>query len=143
MSLNRQELIRQTNLAASKLLREKGYISVVEVLMEMRKISKADYENWRFRRVPYLEKVITLNLSKINAILRTLQKNAQDGNLKASQTVYTSWGKGPRQVLRFSKSGSPHLEQAYSTHFVKRKENEGQDFNDNRLQGKQGHTLTP
>ena len=122
VSLNRQELIKQTNLAASKLLNEKGYISVVEVLMEMGKLSKADYENWRFQRVPYLEKVITLNLSKINVIVRTLQKNAQGGNLKASQTVYTSWGKGPRKLLRFSKSGTPHLEQAYSTHFVKRKE---------------------
>jgi hypothetical protein len=125
MSLNRQELIKQTNLAASKLLNEKGYISMVEVLMEIGKLPKADYENWRFRRVSYLEKVITLNLSKINVILRTLQKNAQDRNLRASQTVYTSWGKGARQVLRFSKSGAPHLEQAYSTHFVKRKENKG------------------
>jgi hypothetical protein len=52
-----------------------------------------------------------------------VQKNAQkDGGLKASKTVYTSWGKRPRKVLRFSKSGLPHLEQAYSTHFVKRKE---------------------
>ncbi|GIK40474.1 MAG: hypothetical protein BroJett011_43070 [Chloroflexota bacterium] len=123
MSLNTQELIKQTNQAASKLLKEKGYISVVEVLLEIGKLSKADYENWRFQRVPYLEQVITLNLGKINVILRTLQKNAQNGNLKASHTVYTSWGKGPRQLLRFSKSGSPDLEQAYSTHFVKRKEN--------------------
>lgn len=124
MSLNQQDLIKQTNLAASKLLGEKGYISVVEVLMELGKLSKADYENWRFRRVPYLEQVITLNLHKINLVLRTLQANAQNGHLKASHTVYTSWGKGPRQVLRFSKSGAPQLEQAYSTHFVKRKENE-------------------
>lgn len=122
MSLNTQELIKQTNLAASKLLAEKGYISVVEVLMEMGKLSKADYENWRFQRVPYLEQVISLNLSKISLILRTLHQNAQNGHLKASHTVYTSWGKSPRQLLRFSKSGAPHLEQAYSTHFVKRKE---------------------
>lgn len=79
MSLNRQELIRQANSAASKLLNEKGYISLVEVLMEMGKLSKADYENWRFRRVPYLEKVITLNLSQINFILRTLQKTPKPG----------------------------------------------------------------
>ena len=122
MSLNQQELIKQTNLAASKLLSEKGYISVVEVLLEMGKLSQADYEKWRFQRVPYLEQVITLNLHKISLVLRTLQKNAQSGNLKASHTVYTSWGKEPRQLLRFSKSGAPHLEQAYSTHFVKRKE---------------------
>lgn len=130
MSQNRQELVKQTGLAASKLLSEKGYISVVEVLMEMGKLSRQDYENWRFQRVPYLEKVITVNLSKLNLILRTIQKNAQNGGLKASNTVYTSWGKRPRKVLRFSKSGAPHLEQAYSTHFVKRKENGKQDIGD-------------
>jgi len=90
--------------------------------MEMGKLSGKDYENWRFQRVPYLEKVITINLSKINLILRTIQKNAQNGGLKASKTVYTSWGKKSRTLLRFSKSGAPHLEQTYSTHFVKRKE---------------------
>lgn len=125
MSLNQQDLIKQTNLAASKLLGEKGYISVVDVLMELGKLSKKDYENWRFGRVPYLEQVISLNLSKINLVLGTLQANAQNGHLKASRTVYTTWGKGPRQLLRFSKSGAPQLEQAYSTHFVKREESEG------------------
>jgi len=124
MSLNQQDLIKQTNLAASKLLGEKGYISVVEVLMELGKLSRTDYENWRFGRVPYLEQVISLNLPKINLVLGTLQANAQNGHLKASRTVYTSWGKSPRQLLRFSKSGAPQLEQAYSTHFVKRKESE-------------------
>ena len=107
---------------SGKLLREKGYISVVEVLLELGKLSRQDYENWRFQRVPYLEKVITVNLSKLNLILSTIQKNAQRGGLKPSKTVYIAWGKGPRQRLRFSKSGLPHLEQAYSTHFVKRKE---------------------
>ena len=44
------------------------------------------------------------------------------GGLKASKTVYTSWGKKPRKILRFSKAGLPHLEEAYSTHFVKPRE---------------------
>ncbi len=127
MSQNRQELVKQTGLAASKLLREKGYISVVEVLIDMGKLSRQDYENWRFQRVPYLEKVITVNLSKLNLILSTIQKNGQKGGLKASKTVYTSWGKRPRQRLHFSKSGLPHLEQTYSTHFVKRREKDNGD----------------
>ena len=88
--------------------------------MEMDKLSRINYENWYFQRVPYLEKVITVNLGKINLILKTIQKNAHNGNLKTSKTVYTSWRKRPRKVLRFSKSGAPYLEQAYSTHFVKR-----------------------
>ena len=143
MSLNRQELIKQTNLAATKLLSEKGYISVTQVLLEMGKLSKTDYENWRFRRVPYLEQVITLNLAKINIILRTVQKNAQNRHLKASPTVYTSWGKGPRQILQFSKSGAPQLERAYSTHFVKRKENTVQGIHDEPGQDNQDPSLTP
>lgn len=124
MSQTRQDLVKQAGIAASKLLKEKGYISVVDVLMEMDKLSKQNYENWRFRRVPYLEKVIRINLGKINLILKTIRANAQNGGLKACQTVYTSWGKKPRKRLRFSKSGLPHLEEAYSTHFIKRKEKE-------------------
>jgi hypothetical protein len=130
MSQNRRELAKQTGLAASNLLREKGYISVVEVLMEMGKLSREDYENWRLQRVPYLEKVIRINLGKLNFILRTIRKNAQNGGLKASKTVYTSWGKKPRKVLRFSKAGLPHLEEAYSTHFLKPKEEGKQDSGD-------------
>ena len=28
------------------------------------------------------------------------------------------WGKGPRQRLRFTKTGEPKVEEAYATHFV-------------------------
>ena len=28
------------------------------------------------------------------------------------------WGKGPKQRLRFTKTGDPTLEEAYATHFV-------------------------
>jgi hypothetical protein len=70
MSLNNQQVIERTNTASAKLLKEKGYISTVDVLIEMGKLTEPDYENWRFGRVPYLEKVIKVNLSKINVILR-------------------------------------------------------------------------
>lgn len=39
-------------------------------------------------------------------------------NLKPSETVYKKWGKGNKIFLRFSKTGSPKIEEAYSTHFV-------------------------
>lgn len=32
---------------------------------------------------------------------------------------YLSWGKGPKQSLRFSKSGTPHMENLFSTHYVR------------------------
>ena len=43
---------------ADRLLQEKGYISVVELLLAMGRLSKQDYERWRFRKVPHLEAVL-------------------------------------------------------------------------------------
>jgi hypothetical protein len=122
MSVNTEEISKQTKRASAKLLREKGYMSAVDVLIEIGKLSKEDYERWRFRKVPYLEQMVKINLSKINIVLKTLQKYAETENLKPSKTMYHSWGKGQKTLLRFSKSGDPHIEAAYSTHFVTRQE---------------------
>jgi hypothetical protein len=118
--VNRAEIVASMNRASSELLREKGFISFVDVLIRMDRLTKEDYESWRMRRVPYLERVIRLNLSQISHLLRTLRQNAVKGKLKPSKTVYMSWGKGGKQLLRFSKSGHPRIEEAYATHFVKR-----------------------
>jgi len=107
------------NEASSELIREKGCISFVDVLIKLGKLRKEDYENWRFRRIPYLEKVITVNLSKVNFMLRTLHERAKRDGLKPSRTVYMSWGKGPKSPLRFSKTEDPNIEVAYSTHFLR------------------------
>lgn len=119
MSLNRDALMKRMNEVFSNLLHEKGYISFVDILMRMEKLKKADYERWRFGKVPCLEQVITLNLAKLNTMLRTLHENARRGGLKPSRTVYKSWGKGPKRLLLFSKSGDPKIEAAYSLHFLK------------------------
>jgi hypothetical protein len=122
MSLNRDDLIKQINEASSVVLREKGYVSFVDVLMEMDKLSKEDYEAWRSRQFPYLERVITVNLAKLNYMLWKLHESAKKGGLRPSRTAYVSWGKGARIPLRFSNSGDPNIEEAYSTHFLKPKE---------------------
>ena len=59
MRVNTQELIKQTHRASAKLVHEKGYMSAVDVLMAIGKLSKEDYERWRCRQVPYL---LTANL---------------------------------------------------------------------------------
>ncbi len=119
--MNRDELVSSMNQATSVVMKEKGYISFVDVLMQMGKLSKADYELWRMRKVPYLERAIRLNLNQLSHLLHTLRQNAAKGRLKPSKTVYLSWGKGAKQPLRFSKTGHPAIEEAYATHFVKRK----------------------
>jgi len=66
--MNRTELIRKARAAADQLLRDKGYISAVDVLLAMERLSKENYERWRFRQVPHLEKVLPGSL-KQHAIL--------------------------------------------------------------------------
>jgi hypothetical protein len=125
MSLNRTDLVKQMNEAASQLLRERGYISFVEVLLRMGKLTKEQYEAWRFRKLPCLEQAVTMNLAKINHLLRMFHRNARKGGLRASKTAYVSWGKAPKISLRFSKSRDPNIEEAYATHFLRPKEGAG------------------
>jgi hypothetical protein len=120
--VNRAELVARMNQASSELLRQKGFISFVDILIHMGKLTREDYESWRMRRIPYLERAIRLNLSQLNHLRRTVRQNAVKGRLQPRKTAYVSWGKGRKLPLRFSKSGHPAIEEAYATHFVKRKE---------------------
>jgi len=115
---NRRDLARALSTITSELLQEKGYICFVDVFMKLGYLSQSDYENWRFRRVSPLERVLNVNLSRINFIMKTVRQNSLNGHLKPSMTVYKSWGKGKKTLLQFSKSGDPTIETAYATHFV-------------------------
>ena len=102
--------------AVGEILSEKRFVAPVEVFVHLKLLSRADLEDWRFGRVPYLEKVIHCNLSNARRILRLLRFHAHDLNLKPSHTAYVKWGK--RSPLRFSKTDDPKLEEAYSRHFI-------------------------
>jgi hypothetical protein len=121
MALNQRQLQEKLGTVTSELLNEKGYISFIDVFVRLGYLSQADYENWRFKRLPYLEKVITVNLGRINFIMKTVRRSSLNGKLKASWTAYKSWGKGKKENLRFSKSGDPNIEEAYATHFLRPK----------------------
>ena len=117
--MNRTDLARKMRAIADQLLRSKGYISPVDVLLLMGRLSKADYERWRFRQVPFLEKVLPGSLNQHQFFLRELRAYARDElKLKPSRTVYASWGKGQKQTLRFTKFGKPQLEDLFSTHYA-------------------------
>lgn len=114
---------------ATILLKEKGYISPVELLVQMDRLREKQVGDWRLKRIPYLERVIAGNSGKLNHILLTLNNFAREQNLKPSVTIYKSWGKGPKKLLRFSKTGNPHLEKIYSTHYVRKSSNEDSESN--------------
>ncbi|MCU0610707.1 MAG: hypothetical protein MUE60_02830 [Candidatus Eisenbacteria bacterium] len=119
--MNRQDLVRKLSTVTSTLLHEKGYLSYPDVFMGLGYLEQKDYESWRFRGVPYLEKMIHVNLSRISFIMKTIRKNSINGKLKPSHSGYMSWGKGPKVHLRFSRSRTPAIEELWSTHFVRPK----------------------
>ena len=104
--------------AVATLLTKDKVVRPVDVLVEMQLLKPEHLEDWRFGRALYLERVITCNLSRLSTLLRILRFHAHDLNLKPSWTGYDRWGKGPKQRLRFTKTGDAKLEEAYATHLV-------------------------
>ncbi len=97
----------------------KGFVvAPVDVFITMGKLSRKDYEDWRFGRIPYLEQKISGNLSVIGRILDIIKFRAEACQMKPSVTVYRKMGKGAKHDLRFSKYHNPHVELRYSTHYV-------------------------
>jgi hypothetical protein len=84
---NRQDLERALSTITSELLKEKGYLCFVDVFIKLGYLSKSDYENWQFKRVSPLERVLSLNLSRINFIMKTVRRNSVNGHLKPSEGV--------------------------------------------------------
>jgi len=120
--MNRNDLLKQARIAADELLKEKGYISFIDVFMKLGYLDKKDYESWRMKKIPYLEKAIKINQAKISLIMKDIKNNSLNGNLKFSWTAYNSWGKGKKVRLIFSKSGNENIEKLYATHFLKKTE---------------------
>lgn len=104
--------------AVGEILRRGNVVAPVDVLVAMELLRPEHLEDWRRGRVPYLERVINCNLTKLSRLLRILRFHAHDLNLKPSTTAYRRWTKGPKHVLRFTKTGDRRLEQAYATHLV-------------------------
>ncbi len=105
--------------AVDSILKDGKVVAPVNVLVRMDLLKPEHLENWRFGRVPYLERVINCNLNKLSRLLRILRFHAHELNLKPSWTAYMRLGKGPKQRLRFTKTGDNNLEKVYATHFIR------------------------
>ena len=104
--------------AVGKILAHADVVAPSDILIEMGNLSKKDYEAWRKGQVPYLERVFEGSLSKANRILRIIGFHTHDLNMVPRQTTYHRWGNGKNRILRFSKSGDPNIERAYSRHYI-------------------------
>jgi hypothetical protein len=105
--------------AVDAILQTGSVVAPVDVLVRMNKLDAKRLEEWRRGQVPYLERLILGNLTQFSSLLRILRFHAHDLNLKPSFTAYTKWGKGPKTLLRFTRTSDKKLEEVYATHFIK------------------------
>lgn len=116
--MNNQELTKKTQALMDKQIKERGYATIVDILLDLGYLTKQNYDNWRFGKIPYLEKACTVNLNKLNIIVKTAHSYATKHNYKKSITFYKKYKSKKKIKLRFSASNNEYIEQAYSTHFV-------------------------
>ena len=93
-------------------------VAPVDVLVKIDVLAPKDLEDWRFGRVPYLERVIRGSIARLSRLLRILGFLCHDLNLVPSHTAYVKWGKGLRTPLRFTKTGQEQFEKLYARHFI-------------------------
>ena len=103
--------------AMARILIRSDVVAPVDVLIEMGNLTKKNHEAWRAGQIPYLERVLQGSLSKADRILRIIGFHAHDLQMVPIQAVYRQRGTGKDRALRFSKSGTKRLEEAYSRHY--------------------------
>ncbi|MBN8458620.1 MAG: hypothetical protein J0M04_12360 [Verrucomicrobia bacterium] len=100
--------------AVLRILSRQRSVSPIEVFVKMGLLTTADLARWEKGHIPALERVIRCNLTRASRILSLLRFHVHDLNLKPSTTAYQHHG----QRLRFSLSGEPNIEEAWSRQFV-------------------------
>ena len=115
---HRDPMYPRVQRAVAALLAKGSVVAPVDVLVRMGLLTPDELEGWRLGRVPFLEAVIKGNLTRLSRLLRILRFHAHDLKLKPSLTAYMRSGKGPKQRLRFTKTGDRKIEDAYATHLV-------------------------
>jgi hypothetical protein len=121
MNENAKKMANRVHASMDQQLERTGVATPVQVLMDLDMLTKKDYDNWRFGKADYLERVCKANLHRLAAVMREVRLYARNNNLKPSWTFYKQWGQkgsGPTTKLRFSKSGNEDIERHYATHYV-------------------------
>jgi hypothetical protein len=115
---NRQALAARVAQVASAALAKQGYVSAIDVLSGIGWLSRVALDDWRKGRARFLEAVVQVNLSRISEAMKLFRAWAAQAGLEPRYTAYVRHGRGARTPLRFSKSGAPKIETAYSTHWI-------------------------
>ena len=90
--MNNADLIPKVHNAMYQQCQKRGYAAPVDVLMDIGVLPGNKYEDWRYGRVPYLESVCAVNLSKLSFIMKQMRVYAEKDGLKPSFCYYKQWG---------------------------------------------------
>jgi hypothetical protein len=115
---NRVQIEQRVLQAAEQILAHQQYVSAIDILIHMKLFQPVHVQDWKKGRIPFLERVIQGNLSKITHTMKCFRSWANKKGLKPSQTEYLARTSGPKRKLQFSKSGDPQIEAAYRTHYI-------------------------
>jgi hypothetical protein len=103
--------------AAEAALASRGAVSAIDVFLGVGWLDPGAEKRWRQGQIDFLEAAVQANLSRVSEAMKLFRSWAREKGLSASETHYVA--RTPRrQTLRFSRSGSPAIEQAYRTHWV-------------------------
>lgn len=115
---NLKDIQKHVVLVAGEVLFRQHYVSAIDIFIGMKLLQPVHVQEWKNGKILYLEKVIQCNLHKISHAMKCFRKWASQKNLKPSETIYLGSTKGPKRALQFSKSGHPHIELIYRTHYI-------------------------
>ena len=104
-----KNLMARVERAVAAVLQREGHLTYPALLCELGVLTKKDLDAWRAGRVPYLEKVISTNLTRLARIQTAVRRLARARNLKRTVT-------GPKRGRRYSKTGHPFVEEEYAAY---------------------------
>lgn len=105
-----KNLMARVERAVAALLERDGHLTYPALLCELGVLTRKDLEDWRAGRVPYLERVIRTNLTRLSRIQTAVRRIAHTRNLKRTIT-------GPKRGRRYSKTGHPFVEEEYAAYY--------------------------
>jgi hypothetical protein len=103
--------------AAEAALADRQFVAPVDVLMGVGWLQPGVVDRWRQGRVEYLEAAAQVDPSKLSAAMAAFRRWTERHRLQPSETEYVARTRDRRR-LRFTSSGDPAIERAYSTHWV-------------------------
>lgn len=103
--------------AAEAALADKKFVAPVDVLLGVGWLQPGLVDRWRQGRIEYLEAAAQVDPSKLSAAMTAFRRWTERHGLQPSEIEYVARTRDRRR-LRFTSSGDPAIERAYSTHWV-------------------------